>query len=708
VTGARPAPALVTGGVVLLVLLAYLPSLRGGFFSDDFFYVVGNQTLQSLPLTRLWEPFVGRTNPIEFLPIRDLSYRIDMALFGLEPVGYHLHNLLLYALCCVATWLCCRATLRLLGVAGRPGAWMSAVVTILFAVHPAHVETVAWISGRKELLSGLFALLALWQFAKGILPERPDWKRLPLSYGLFLLALMSKSTALPVVAVAAMMAAVRYRSRTAIGRAALALAPMALLAVVWLWLAVSVGSETMVRADPFNAEILRRSGTVQLASRILGYLARIAVAPVRLRLVYDVAQPGIFTTLAPVVGGLTLLAGAVGAVAAWRRSSLAGFGAASFVALCAPFLQLVPFRTWSLASERFLFLPVFALALAAAGLLHRAGSRWRWAVGTALAAVGLAITFGQSLKWGAREPLIEDAARLAPGSRDAQMLLVNKVLLPAGRYDDALEALAGLRDVVSRDVLSRYVRARRAIDAGEEGLAHREADGLEFFVDASSRPELILLVAALAESRGDEFEAARRYHQAERTSRTQQDLDRARASLARVRSRYADRLAAMRRELAAKPNDLVLEGNLANLEMELFLLDEAAARFRNILRRQPDHPVARYNLGLTYSRQGRYGRAAAEIERAIAGGFATATTWNNLGIAYKKSGRLEPAEAAFRQALRLDANHCHAAINLGYLRMALGRTEQARSAFEEARDHRCGARVEELIDLYVRSLETDR
>jgi hypothetical protein len=481
-------PVIVAAVVVALVLVAYLPSLGGGFFSDDFFYIVGNEKLQNIPLTRSWELFVGRTNPIEFLPVRDLSYRLDMALFGLRPFGYHVHNLLLYAICCAAAWLCCNAILRLLGATSR--AWMSSLVTILFAVHPAHVETVAWVSGRKELLSGIFALLALGQFARALLPDRPDRRRLLLSYGLFLLALMSKSAVLPVVAVAALLAVIRYRSPAdgwpaAIGRLALALGPMALLAAAWLWLTVAVGSETMVRADPFETEVIRRAGNVGLATRILGHLAKIAVAPIRLRLVYDLTQPGLLGQVAPAVGGLTLLFGALGAVAAWRRASLPGFGAACFVVLCLPFLQLIPFTTWSLASERFLFLPVFGLALASAALLGRLAARWRFGLALALAAAGLAVTLGQSSRWGAREPLIEVSARLAPGSKEVQMLLVNKVLLPAGRYADALEALAGVRDVVSRDVLSRYVRARRALDAGDPDLARREAAGLELFVDGS-------------------------------------------------------------------------------------------------------------------------------------------------------------------------------------------------------------------------------
>ena len=78
-----------------LAFVAYTPMTGGDFFSDDFVYVVGNQALHSTPLWEVWQFFGQRTNPYEFLPIRDLSYRLDLALFGLDPTGYKWHNLLL-------------------------------------------------------------------------------------------------------------------------------------------------------------------------------------------------------------------------------------------------------------------------------------------------------------------------------------------------------------------------------------------------------------------------------------------------------------------------------------------------------------------------------------------------------------------------------------------------------------------------------------
>ena len=273
--GPSSGPRLAAALVVCVVIFAYLPAAGGGLFTDDIAYVAGNERLQSIPLSRAWMLFIQRTNPYEFLPLRDLSYRIDLALFGLEPRGYHLHNLLLYALCCAAVWLCTGAILRLFDASSGDDeeedgsdvvgvrssrSWARAVVTILFAVHPAHVESVAWISGRKELLSGLFTLLAIWQFALGIEAKRTDWRNLTAAYAFFALALASKATALPLVGVAFLMAAAAQRRATmtaaaTVRRLALVVGPMVLIAVAWLLLTLSVGSDTMIRLDPMSGAL---------------------------------------------------------------------------------------------------------------------------------------------------------------------------------------------------------------------------------------------------------------------------------------------------------------------------------------------------------------------------------------------------------------------------------------------------------------------
>src|SRR5438132_2424157 len=141
----RYGPALA---LMLLTLAAYAPTFNGTFLWDDDEYITTNETLKSLSgLPRIWlEP--GATS--QYYPLVFSTFWVEYRLWGLEPIGYHLVNTLLHGMNAILLWL----MLRRLGV---PGGWFAAA---LFAVHPVHVESVAWIQERKNVLSGLFYFAA--------------------------------------------------------------------------------------------------------------------------------------------------------------------------------------------------------------------------------------------------------------------------------------------------------------------------------------------------------------------------------------------------------------------------------------------------------------------------------------------------------------------------------------------------------------------
>jgi Flp pilus assembly protein TadD len=137
---------LVAGLLVALPLLTYVPSLSNGTIWDDDAYVTENRNLRSVEgLARIWTD--PRATP-QYYPLVHTSYWLEHRLWGVEPAGYHLVNVLLHATSVLVLW----GLLRRLGL---PGATLAAA---LFAVHPVQVETVAWITERKNTLSGLFYL----------------------------------------------------------------------------------------------------------------------------------------------------------------------------------------------------------------------------------------------------------------------------------------------------------------------------------------------------------------------------------------------------------------------------------------------------------------------------------------------------------------------------------------------------------------------
>lgn len=171
-----------------LVLLAYQPLWNAGFIWDDNDYVTGNEHLRSVAgLLRIWlEP--GAVP--QYYPLVHTSYWLEHRLWELRPLGYHVSNVLLHLATALLAW---RLLLRL----AVPGAGLAAAI---FALHPVHVESVAWITERKNLLSAVFylgAALSYFRFApaQGDAPGKPARLRFwyALALLLFVAALLSKT-----------------------------------------------------------------------------------------------------------------------------------------------------------------------------------------------------------------------------------------------------------------------------------------------------------------------------------------------------------------------------------------------------------------------------------------------------------------------------------------------------------------------------------
>lgn len=136
----------------VLTFAAYLPALAAGFVWDDDAYVSENGVLRSLHgLSQIWfQP--GAT--VQYYPLVFSSFWIEYHLWGLSPAGYHLVNILLHAAAAILFW-------RILVRLDVPGAWLAGAI---FALHPVHVESVAWVTERKNVLSTVFYLLAMRSF----------------------------------------------------------------------------------------------------------------------------------------------------------------------------------------------------------------------------------------------------------------------------------------------------------------------------------------------------------------------------------------------------------------------------------------------------------------------------------------------------------------------------------------------------------------
>ncbi|MBZ5637565.1 MAG: tetratricopeptide repeat protein [Acidobacteriia bacterium] len=417
--------------IVLATLAAYVPAIRGGWVWDDDIHVTRNRNLQDLAgLTRIW--LTTSATP-QYYPLTHTTFWIERHLYGLDPLGYHLDNVLLHA----ASAILLALVLETLGV---PGAWLAAAV---FALHPVHVESVAWITERKNALSGLLylgsALVFLRHFAGGGDRDRTRYGPPAAAVALFVAGLLAKTViaTLP-VALAIVLLWKRGRiERRAVPWLAAMIAVGATLGLLTAWLeATQVGAEGREFSLTFAERLL-------LAGRaVLFYLGKLSF-PHPLAFLY----PRWTLDARSAAQWLFPVAAAGAAAALWfarKRIGTAPLAAYAFyVVTLGPalgFLNVYPMR-FSFTADHFQYLasigPIALVSAGAARLaerLPRVVPRWAWAAPPLLALALL--TWRQG---GAYRDLDTLWTRTIEASPDSFMAHYNlgKMLAERGRTDEA-------------------------------------------------------------------------------------------------------------------------------------------------------------------------------------------------------------------------------------------------------------------------------
>lgn len=179
--GASARLALQVLALAAAVALAYIPAYQAGFIWDDDDYLTSNPLIvDEGGLAGIWDPASGLNQ--QYYPMLYTSFLLEKQLWGLEEAtGFHVTNVLLHAISAIMLFLVLRRS-------RVPGAWLAAA---LFALHPVQVDSVAWISERKNVLSGVFYFLAAWSYLRYDETDRRSW--FGLAAALYLLALFSKT-----------------------------------------------------------------------------------------------------------------------------------------------------------------------------------------------------------------------------------------------------------------------------------------------------------------------------------------------------------------------------------------------------------------------------------------------------------------------------------------------------------------------------------
>ena len=421
--------ALAALALTLVAGICYLPAmLWGGFIWDDHIWYQSQAVLEWSGLGTIWSWPSSIEKEKHYWPLTYTTLWLEHKIWGLEPTGYHIVNVLLHLLNSLLLW-------RLLLRMAVPGAW---AVASVFAVHPVHVESVAWIIERKDLLSGLFYLTAVLVWLRFLEQSRP-W-RYGLTLLLFVAGLLSKSVVvtLPV----ALLIVQWWKTGRITGRDLQRLAPFFLVALL------------IIAGDLYSYDLGRINldyswpERVLIASRALWFYAGKLAWPTDLSVIYPLWN----IRLGDPWAWLYLAAAVALAAVLWftrhriGRGPLAG--ALFFVVTLSPVLGFVNYgyMNYSLVADRFQYVAcigVMAVIIGAAayGAGRLSGGLKMGATGLLMVLLALlgTTTWRQAGIYRDVVTYFSHIVSLNPMARNAHRNLGIE-LIKAGRLEEALAA----------------------------------------------------------------------------------------------------------------------------------------------------------------------------------------------------------------------------------------------------------------------------
>lgn len=406
-----PGLALVVAALIAVLGLYASTLTRGLVNLDDYALLRDNYLVQHPSFAALRTVFFdleahrGFTLAPEYLPVRDTSLMLDVAIWGRWYGGFHLTNLVLY-LAAIVVWF---RALERFGIDRT----VAGLALLLWALHPAHAESVAWLSERKGLLAALFVGTATLGYAKFRTGDAPRWLALALLAAV--LAVWSKATAAFGIAALAGLEVALPAARVSWRRSLAGLAAIAVVAVVAFLPVLAIATSASVVGTEVRAPI----GRAELVVGVLGFYARLGAMTVPNAISYPLVTDGP-RALDLVLGVATLAAIVAVFIPRVQAPAALRAGCALFVITWIPISHLVLPLQMVLVADRYIFLPSLGLALAAAvGLRAIANPRYRvLLIGTVALAAGMR-TLDAVSNWSDSVMLWERATKSNPADPEA-------------------------------------------------------------------------------------------------------------------------------------------------------------------------------------------------------------------------------------------------------------------------------------------------
>ncbi len=634
---------------------------------DDPDYVTANAHVRAgLSFeTMRWAMTSGEAS--NWHPVTWMSHLLDVTMFGLNPHGHHATSVVWHGLNAVLAFLAVR---RLTGAL-----WMSAFSAALFAWHPLRVESVAWVSERKDVLSGFFWFTVLWLYAVYVERRRAGAagggasRTYVLMLCAFALGLMAKPMLVTLPCVLLLL------DFWPLGRTTWWAGPVVPAArktetVAWLVAEKAPFFLLVVISSVVTFLVQRGGGSVSTALTLDARLANASVAvvryvgkfvlPVDLAVLYP--HPGHWAAGKVVAALIVVVVLTAGAVWQWRRRPWIAVGWFWFVGTLVPVIGLVQVGLQSMA-DRYTYLPMLGVQLAVLWTVRDAvaspssGKVWAW-VGAVVLALCAVATTRQIGVWQNSLTLFDRAVAVTTGNyvaHDNRGLYLFK----AGRIDEAMQdyraALA---------ITPGYLNANNNLGHafGELG---RPAEAVPLYrVALQAQPNHLEVRNNLANALSDlgQFaEATEHYDFVLARQPNHSNALNGSAVLLAMQNRPAEARARLEQALRLAPDNASAHANLGNVCSMLGLREEALGHYRRAIDLHPKDAHTRYITGALLNEQGKFAEAVEMLQRSLVLRPNQADALTQLGLAFVRVGRSEEGLRAWRTALQVQPGHTQAA-----------------------------------------------
>ena len=618
--------------LVVITWLVFGQTVRYDFVNyDDNEYVYANPAITSgLNPHGIIYAFSG-THARNWHPLTTLSHMLDCQLWGVRAGGHHFTNIVLHTIAVVLLFLVLQ---QMTGAI-----WQSAFVAALFAIHPLHVESVTWISERKDVLSAVFFMLTLGAYVRYV--RSPSFGRYLTMSILFALGLMSKPMLVTVPLVLLLLdywPLQRFGGRSSIRRLALEKIPLLALSAAGGFVTLWVQQSSVARTEQLPLIWRVANGLVTYAI----YLKQM-IWPVGLAVFYP--HPGDQLPVWEIGLAIVLLALVSAAAIALRHKRpylLTGWF--WYLVMLLPVIGLIQVGSQAHA-DRYTYLPQIGLYLLlawaitdaltsrfATGRIRRGGLQRRiLAVTASLAIIALAwCAHVQASHWRNGESLWGHALAVTSGNFMAHDGL-GQCLANRGRLDEAIDQFQKALNIAPGypEIETNLILALTRKGRTDEAITHLQTLLKEYPNDAQAHYDLGNALLRKGNSQGA--------------------------------------IAAYEKTLSIQARYPAAHYNLGIALDQNGQIDEAIAHYREAVQEQPNYPKAYYLLGNDLLHKGRVDDAIAAYEQALKSRLTYPEAENNIGLAFLQKGRPSEAIAHWQNALAGQSDSVDTLNNLAWV-----------------------------------------